>query len=520
MERKLQGSHLLAIVLCSVLLVGYLFGPNLYATWSVFGDHEIMWFLGPADRRPLSQLVPKLMQTELNPQSTLPRFRPAYWPMRMLEAWAWGKTTWLWYASHLLMLLIFVVTIWILAARRIGWLAAGLVSVFTISYGYWSGIIPTLSPGETYAALGLAIYLIGADRVWRKPEAAPGWVCLFTGTLIAAGSKENFVLIVLPTLFLAVRGLRSRRLNWIAWPTTGAGLIWCAWITWVVGERVRAARANVYGEPVGMGHMARVLLGGILDARLIPFYLAAVAFALLWLYWRKRNATLARGSWIGALWAVLLIGLYLSQVVFYNGTWPTDTRYDFPGMLAWPALLFLIFWYLRAVEDALPEGSATGAVLTGIGLLAGIAAIVLNASGLTMNRQVSEKNVTSTAAYMAMVGRIAEQARSQPAYPVVVQSDDPADLEALGSYADFFKAAPIPNEIYLLWIPRRGAISNYQGSISDQLTAMSQQGVPGEFEPIAGLEAAGDRCILVVISGPPHRTCQITIQADWRPMYH
>jgi hypothetical protein len=54
--------------------------------------------------------------------------------------------------------------------------------------------------------------------------------------------------------------------------------------------------------------------------------------------WRGLASRLAGAS-------LLLLAPYLSQDVFYNGTLPTGTRYNFPALLAWP------IWLAVAMES-------------------------------------------------------------------------------------------------------------------------------------------------------------------------
>lgn len=508
-------AQMLAIFICSALMVAYLLGANLGATWSIFDDHEIMGFLGPAGHISLAQVWPKLMQTEVSQQSAQPRFRPSYYLLRLLETWAWGKHPALWYASHLIILLFFVVTVWSLGSERIGFWAAGIVTIYMLSFPFWAGIFATLGPGEVYAVLGVGLYLIGARRVWQTAGSVVGWLLILVGSLAAAGSKENFAILLAPTPYLLWRALRGK---YIRWPALGLGalaVLWPLWIAWVVQGRLRLAGANVYGAPVGAGSTARNVLHAMINPSVFWLYGGLLALGALWLFWRRRNAVLSRASWQCGLGIVLILGLYVSQVVFYGAGWPDGRRDDFPGMLVWPALLFVLIWYLQRLEESVPAAGRPGNLLVAAALAVGILMIGLNARQFVLMHGASALNVRSTRAFGSFIGSVASIAKSQPEYPVVLESNEPADFEPLTSYARFLVADGVSNAIFLHWIPRRPGVTNYAGSLSLQLTTMSTEGVAGLFQPIGGLNENDNRCILVILSGPGHWPCQYRIQGDW-----
>ena len=136
-----------------------------------------------------------------------------------------------------------------------------------------------------------------------------------------------------------------------------------------------------------------------------------------------------------------------------------------------------------------------------------------------MPRVVAENNVAATSGWTALVARMAGVAREHENFPLVVQSNDPADFEPLISLPRFLSAYGARNPAYLLWTPRRERVSNYRGSLSDQLVEMSEMGLPGIYTPLAQLDDMDTQCILVVVSGKPRWPCQITTDGDWRPYY-
>ncbi len=507
------------MIVCSVFFVGYLFGGNVFAKWSVFDDHEIMWFLGKADRLSLPRLMPKLMQTELSPHSSLPRFRPAYYTLRVLETWAWGKQPGVWYVFHLSILLFFVLVCWFTARSRIGLIASGLLIIYTITFTFWNGIFATLGPGESYATLGLAIFIVGSDRVQLSGDSRLGWLLLLLGTIIAAGSKENFIVLLLPLLVLFIHELRRDRCNWFSGLALGLGLLWCVWIAHTVLGRMQAPGTDVYGSPIGAGARLHMLLDAVRGPGALLLYALAAIFLLTWAIYRRRWPLLARASSTAVLSSGLIIALYVSQVVFYNGDWPTGTRYDFPGMLVLPLALLLALWYLTQMRRLLVPRPAYVTALTVMINLIALVAVASNIPNIAYLRRGAERNVASTTAFTAFVSKLSAVGLEHPDYPMVFESNDPADFEPLFSYPRFLRASSVVNEMYLIWVPARHGVSNFQGSLSKQLAQLSREGMPGEYSPISQLEATGDKCILVLVTGVPRLPCVIQVSGDWRQFH-
>ena len=353
------------IALASMLVVGYLYGANLRAKWSVFDDHEIMWFIGREEHLPVSRIVPQLLLTEVGTQSDLPRFRPSYYGLRLVESWAWGKRPELWYAAHLLILAFFMSTTWALASMRIGFLPSAMLAAYTVALPFWSGVFSALGPSESYAALGLALFLLGADFVFRRYRSHLGWCLLLAGTIVAAGAKENMLLLALPLPGLLLYERRHQGSKWLAASVTALGVAWCAWIAFVVLARARAVGGDVYANPISLSQRLISVSRLWRDPGVYGLAGVVVVFFFLWWFWRRRNAAMERASLLGVAWSILFLGIFASQEVFYNGSWPTGTRYDFPGLLVWPGLLVLVSWYIRRLSS-LPARAEQRTLIAGV----------------------------------------------------------------------------------------------------------------------------------------------------------
>lgn len=139
-----------------------------------------------------------------------------------------------------------------------------------------------------------------------------GAAALLVGFVLGSGTKENFLVSRCPCSSCSAprcaRGVRVRVV-----------LIGLGWAVLVAGPIILSLEfldVDVYQQPVAPRVRSAVLLQSL--GRATPLHYATA---------RALASRLAGAS-------LLLLAPYLSQDVFYNGTLPTGTRYDFPALLA------------------------------------------------------------------------------------------------------------------------------------------------------------------------------------------
>jgi hypothetical protein len=78
-----------------------------------------------------------------------------------------------------------------------------------------------------------------------------------------------------------------------------------------------------------------------------------------------------RAAWRAQGWLLVLLAIYMSQIVFYNGEWPTGMRYDFPGLLYIPVgiVVLTVFGTRVAASAGHVAGSWTLRLALGFALL-------------------------------------------------------------------------------------------------------------------------------------------------------
>ena len=122
---------------------------------------------------------------------------------------------------------------------------------FELSRPYWSDIFARLGPAEIYDVLGVTLTMIGFIFADKKG----GWSvlsCLLVtaGIVIAAGSKENFVIMGALPLWLIF--FQSPPLSLKLKSIVAIALVYIAWISINVIERLRHFGHDVYQQPISI----------------------------------------------------------------------------------------------------------------------------------------------------------------------------------------------------------------------------------------------------------------------------
>jgi hypothetical protein len=151
---------------------------------------------------------------------------------------------------------------------------------------------------------------------------------------------------------------------------------------------------------------------------------------------------LTRGS-LAAVGAVLL---FVSQYVFYNGDWPNERRYDFPGLLVYPFLGAVELWLLLGALRNLRISYASRQAVYGWAL-AGLTWVVLE-FGIPLIEQVS-LNVKHALWFSQALDRIVARLDAEPNRPLVFVSHRAWDYEPVLSLKRFLYVRRVRNPIFL-----------------------------------------------------------------------
>jgi hypothetical protein len=514
------------IVLWLLLIAGSVtfslcvYGSLLKAQWYPIDDHEIMSFLGPAGKVSLTDIPRVLMTTEVgSPGGDTPRYRPAYYFLRILETSLWGDSIAGWHAAHLAMLMLSLTLYWRFFMRWIGLLPAAFLILFLMTYFFWSDIFNRLGPSEIYCVVGTGIFLEAYYAIWRRihnplPTASrPGllivwWLILTFGALVTIGSKENFLPMILPMWVLAVLAVRRRnyrqhlcdsQIKRPAWGSIMTALActllasaYTAFITIAVALAIKHRGADFYQREVTTSSRMGLLWSGIQKA-LVPIAwwdvlpaVLLVALCLILLFKGPRRRIFGRLSWKTILAVSGLGAIYAMQNVFYFGEYPTQIRYDFPGLpakvlLAIVAVLFILGLLKKtglnkSIARSLHAGLAGGLLV--LTIHAGYKPIIENASLYTLATQY----------WTTALDKSIQTVKSDPSRPIVITPYDIlSDFEPIFSVQRFMSAKGVTNPMYLsLGLVTATDSDRQSQDLLRQLKDVSQAGGKG-FQPIGSL---------------------------------
>jgi len=498
----LKNHRFLVIIFFSVIISLALFGRDLQAQWGVIDDHEIMSFIGTRGYLPLTQIPNKLLQTEVGKPGQALRYRPTYYFLRLLETSLWGKNATLWYATRLVILITSLSLAWLLLQKWLGFYVSGLFLTYLLSFSYWKDIFARLGPGETYAVFGLTLFcwcfyqictsLAGLQKNRLRWEL----LGLAVGSLICVGSKENFLLLLLPFLFLFVFAWRKKKLTLtlasLAVVTTAFFILVGASVI-IATQRIGQ---DVYANLATPISRIKVLAAGVKTSQskemMVAIGLVGVLLAYLYLGSPETSKIIASTKKT-LFWLMLLWTIYLSQYVFYNGVWPNANRYDFPGMLVLPFFGLIV---LLLIEKILKEVDVSLVIRKGLraGVLLSFSFAIVT-SGFAQIEAAVKQNVQETTAFTQRIKQITDRVRQHPAAYVVVESSNAWDYEATVSYERFLRAYQVTNPLVLRihsYSPS-SASTALEKQIASILVIKSSLGGNG-YDPLSNLQNQPSGC--------------------------
>lgn len=518
LEIKLNSStsKVIIIAVVSFLVAAILFGINVFAQWWIIDDHEIMWFLGDDGRLGLSEVYPLLKETEIGHYGNYPRFRPSYYVLRLIEAVVWGDNPMLWYGFRVWIVFFFISSFWLLLSRHINYFTAGLLVIYTITYTYWIDIFCRLGPAEVYATFGVALFLLGLDSAYRNITSTPAWVAMLAGFIFASGAKENFLILLAPMIIIFGWATWKRKQSVVALITIAISIAWSFWIAGAVLNYIRDAGKDVYSQSTNIYDRFNDLFQSLHRNDLEALLAFFVFYIILWLVFRKSQPELARISKIAGGGFLTLTALYLSQAYFYNGQWPTNNRYDFPGMLYFPLAICLNLWYIQKLSHQINRLKPYRIIILAASILFGIGMVLNHIGEARFIVKSSISNWERSNKFSEKLNRLVHLSTEYPTFAIVFQTDDYLDYEPVFSYPRFLIAHSVNNPLFLLWTGRTtSGADNLEIELTRTLENLSQFGDPNYYKPQSKLDLFRKRCILVILSGDPGHVCNVQINGKW-----
>jgi hypothetical protein len=528
-------TRLIITSIISFLLTYYLWGPNLKARWWIIDDSGIMQTLGDDGKLGIKEIPKLLLDSEVGHWGKSLRYRPTYWTLNHLECFLWGNSPALWYMCRFLIFFSSAAIFLYVLQHRIGLLYGTIFLVFAISAKYWIDIFAKLGPAEIYATIGTALYFLGFYHYLQFLMNTPvppktllstrsNAILMTIGAIISIGSKENFTILVLPSVFLIVYAYLKKKSNLFLYLNVLMVTLYGLFVLLAILLAVNTSGADIYANDVTIQGRCSILFDAIPKlASDLKIYVSCPAMLLLgFAVYFLKNPKFIPFLIVLKNFAVAFIltsFIYLSQIVFYNGNWPNGSRYDFPGVLA--NHLFLLYTLMCLVNVAklfiLSKAklhtfilSATLLVFTFVFPLPEIV------EQLQDIRTGSVNNANRSRSFMEIVEEVVAEAQKHPEFAILFDSFHAFDFEPVDSVGRFLRAHNVKNPMYL-------RINGYSENsetdklgklLAARLVKVSRNGSEndsfnfGGFKPLSALRFEDKRYIVVSFSGSNPTTCK------------
>lgn len=501
---------------------------SLDAGFWMIDDHEIADALAVGEVNTLSGLWHTLTShREIGaPPWSYPRYRPSYYTLRYIETYLWGFEPARWYFMRIVLLGVSFALSWQALLFIMSPAQASLSLLFVLSGTYWGDVFCRLGPSEQYALLGCAAFCYGAAASLRALHAglAPErrhWALVVFGSVLAGGSKENFVFV--PGLLALLTGfaLYRRRLSKRAAVFSGLALVYAAWVMLVVLISVRRNGANVYGEEAGLSSAPALALEAAWtllrkNGKVIAFALAGALACFLY----RRTASFARACGLFTLALLLCMGVYGLQAIVYKGHIPHDTRYEFPASVMGPLIVSVAYaLFRRQAQGSLGASRVTFAIDAAV---LSVATYLVANVGFRDIKDMAADNVERTQRFSKAVLHIAETLRAAPERPLLYTVGRPdLDLEPLVSTHLFLDYYGVTNPIFVSVEPgatgRLGdlirdwsehGLREWQG---DEGLRPRHSGARAKFQPLRALPTTVPAFGIGLSSAPPPGVTRLSL---------
>ncbi|MGJ4751296.1 hypothetical protein [Leptospira kmetyi] len=490
---KSRAKVILSLVVAVILPI-YLFGPNLKAQWWLIDDHEIFYFLKTEKNAAgwLDFFRILIDQTEVGQFGSSSRYRISYYALRILETILWKDNVFLWYIFRMGIAILFSYSILRIFTRFFPLALSILFLLSVFSFRYWSDIFSRLGTGEVYAVLGVGLILISLSRYEYRSEN-PIWIyiLILLGVVIASGSKENFIpLLLIPISIIWVERSQSR--NWLK----RLMLIFPVLFNLVTVVSLclffSKSKVDVYGNSVLLSDRISLLLTRF-ENELVLNMITLIGGVLLLgslAYLRDKKKLLSSILMI----PVLFLGILLFNILFYNGIWPTQSRYDFPGILTYQAGLFLLL-YLNSESFLKLTNLPNEGVKVGVhGILTLFLVSLVSIKGMNNLQKDSRANMKRTVAFQTSLNEIKSDSTSDV---IILYAHHALDYEPVDSFTRFLNY--FENEKpKMISVTNVSAESEFKNGLLDSLRRVSKSGSSElKISPLDFDRLKGKSCLLV-----------------------
>jgi hypothetical protein len=510
------------LFLIAAALPTYTFGPLSRAGWAVEDDHEIAAFTWPTGRLPFSAIPRVARETDIGNAGRSPRFRPLYIGTRLVETSLWGLSPAKWHRARLVLCAVFVFLAGWVVSARIGTVATVGLIVWVLSARYWWPVWGRLGVAEAWGAFGCALWVSGIHLLWptRAESATPhsrcwlGILLFVIGNVFVVGAKENLLILAVPNVVLAFLEMRAGRTAGPRWWACVVNVVVAAAVATPLIVYFASVPIDVYGRSVAFSQRMSVLALGVAQ----PTALHAAFLGALTVWIGTRLLAPLPGFSVGSSWRrltsrVLLasgsaLALFLSQYVLYNGDIARDTHYEFPASLAWPALIVVVLWCVRAFFREF-GALKTERVVYHATALTFLCMALINLPGLKEQRKISSGWAAATIDFTTWLAGAATAARAAPDVPIVIVSGRPIDMEAIVAVDRFLRSfgASNPRFLVLDWEQDRRDWSSLETYLAPGVERFARDGGGPDVRPARRFDPAAS-CFSIGLRREPRKECR------------
>jgi hypothetical protein len=514
-DRVATPGYRLAVMIGLVIVLGFL------ASWLLIGDLAGSK-IGLTDENDLAQYVgsrgyvafsdiPHLLaeKTEVGQFGQGQRFRPFYYLSRITETTLWGLDGRSWYRWRIVMFGMVIATMLWFYSQYVGLVLGGIIAAYTLSFWMWADIwARSTGTNEQYSSVGLALFALGAwffVKRWHGGTTllAPS-IAMAVGAIIAMGSKENMLLLEVPLGVALLAGLWRGRIGWGGAVTLVVAIAFGAWIAsaiivYFLGAKVEDIYGNsLHGSLLRSKWMVLVYKGVVITA-----VGAAAIDLLLGKVDRELRGQYRSLAWKNILYATIIAVVFIFNFLFYTGRIPGGSRYDFPGVLALPALLILL---LKIVGETAGVFGFGIAAKKATGLVLAMVLVVYSATAPWTLPAAAKEAVARNSAFAAGLQEAKRITHEHPQWPIFVESFSYLDYEPVQALAFFFIANSINNPRYLVYVvnPYGEPRSEFESSLDRVLVSESSKGLAERgYSPLGDAMTGHDGdCFAVILRKP------------------
>ncbi|MDL2279657.1 hypothetical protein LJC15_03210 [Desulfovibrio sp. OttesenSCG-928-G11] len=331
-ERSRLSARTIFFMAAFALLLTLLLGAPLSSGRLFFVDDHVL----PAARdffarhggNVFSAFFDTLAQTEIAHLFSASRYRPVYQILTISGAVILGPNAGAWFALNAALLFTGLL-FWGLALKRFFSLPVALLAMTSLCcLSFHPDLWPRLGPSERYA---FTFFMIFFFALTRADKGAGAWfVCCLTA-LLAAGSKENFLCLLLPLTIACAYRLakgKSRTSTILFYLLALAG---CAPVAFVVLKIMLFTGHDLYLESRDTPGLLRSMA---LYVKTYSMYIFSASFLLCFyaLGLAKKEGDLSWEKQVRQCLYVLavLFVIAIANFIFYKGSIRQFPRYQFP----------------------------------------------------------------------------------------------------------------------------------------------------------------------------------------------